>query len=366
MRIAIVFTALALVTSASCSRDVNEIKRKYVQVGDRYFAAGKYPQASILYRSALRKDQKFAEAYYRLALSEFKLGRTGDAVGPLRRAAELLPAGTERNDARSRLADIYLFYLEGVPKDTNITAESRWLAEDLLKSGSGAYDGHRLNGRLAMLEARNAARRGNPDQVKEFLTVSIKEFRQADAVKPFQPDILIPLARSLVSAKQTKEAEKVYLALLNQNDPLLPVYGELYNLYVRERRLEDAENILRRGLASHPGDVLLITNLASHYHGVRRDDEALKMIEKLKTAGLGMPHLNQIIGAFYKKLGNPDEAIRQYEAGIQVEPKEKNYYRKRIAETLISERKTTDARRIIELALKDDPKDGEARLLYGS
>src|SRR5439155_15281005 len=148
--------------------------------------------------------------------------------------------------------------------------------------------------------------------------------------------ILVPLARSLASAKQNNEAEKVYLALLNQNDSFLPVYGELYNLYVSERRLVDAENILRRGLTSHPGEVLLITNLASHYHGVRRDDEALKLIEQLRTAGRGIPHLNQIIGAFYKKLGNPDEAIRQYEAGIQVEPKKKNYYRKRIAETLQS------------------------------
>src|SRR5262249_59423740 len=138
------------------------------------------PQASTLSGTHLRKAHTFAEAYYRWPLSEFKLGRPGEAVGPRGRAAKFLPAGTERNDARSRLADIYLFYLEGVPKDTNITAESRWLAEDLLKSGSGAYDGHRLNGRLAMLEARNAARRGNPDQVKEVLTVSIQEFPQSD------------------------------------------------------------------------------------------------------------------------------------------------------------------------------------------
>jgi tetratricopeptide (TPR) repeat protein len=366
VRIGVSLAAVALATIVSCSRDVNQIKRKYVQGGDKYFAAGKYRQASILYRSALRKDAKFAEAYHRLALAELKLGRTTEALGSLRRAVELLPPGPERRDAQSRLADIYIFYLEGIPKDTHIFAESQRLADDLVKSGSGAYDGHRLNGRLAMLEVRNAARHGNPDRVKEYLTSSIKEFREADAIKPFQPDVVVPLARSLLTAKQNKEAEKVYLTLLNHDDSYLPVYGELYNLYVSERRLEDAEKILRSGLKSHPGEVLLITNLASHYHGVHREDEALKMIEELKTAGLGMPHLNQIIGAFYKKLGNPDEAIRQYEAGIQVEPKEKNYYRKRIAETLIAEQKMMDARRIIESLLQDDPKDAEARQLYGS
>ena len=87
MQIRIFLAAIALVTGISCSRDVNEIKRKYVQVGNKYFAAGKYVQASILYRSALRKDAKFAEAYYRWALAELNLGRTADAAGPLRRLA---------------------------------------------------------------------------------------------------------------------------------------------------------------------------------------------------------------------------------------------------------------------------------------
>src|SRR5437899_5695575 len=121
MRIGIFLAAIALATGVSCSRDVNEIKRKYVERGDKYFVAGKYRQASILYRSALRKDARFAEAYYRLGLAELKLGRTTDAVAPLRRAVELLPAGAERNDAQARLADIYLFYLEGIPRDTNIS-----------------------------------------------------------------------------------------------------------------------------------------------------------------------------------------------------------------------------------------------------
>src|SRR5260370_22553593 len=128
MQIGIFFVAIALVTGVSCSRDVNEVKRKYVQVGDKYFAAGKYPQASILYRSALRKDQRFAEAYYRLAVSELKLGRTADSVAPLPRAAELLPAGIERSDAQSRLADVYFFYLEGIPKDNHLFAKCQGLA----------------------------------------------------------------------------------------------------------------------------------------------------------------------------------------------------------------------------------------------
>ena len=366
MRLAPLLAIAALATTISCSRDPEEIKKKYIQAGNKYFTAGKYRQAAILYRSALRKDAKFAEAYYRWALAEIMLDELSEAVPPLRRAVELLPPGPESRDAKSRLADIYVYYLEGAPRDKNVYGEALRLAHELIGSGSGAYDGHRLKGRLAALDAQQASRRGLPDQVKEHLAASIEEFRQADAIRPFQTDILVPLARSFISSNQSPRAEKIYLALLEHDKNFVPVYGELYNLYVREGRTGDAESILLRGRANNPHELLFITNLASHYHGVHREDEALKMIEQLKVLGKGMPHLHQILGSFYAKSGNPDEAIRQFEAGIQAEPNEKNYYRKRIAETLIAQSKNTDARRMIESVLQDNPKDAEARRMLGS
>jgi tetratricopeptide (TPR) repeat protein len=366
MRLGLFLVIAALATMISCSRDPNEIKKKYVQTGNKYFSAGKYRQASILYQSAIRKDAKFGEAYYRWALAEIMLDKLAEAVPPLRRAVELLPPGLESRDAKSRLADIYIYYLEGAAKDKNIYAETLRLADELIKSGSGAYDGHRLKGRLATFDAQDASRRGVPNQVKEHLAASIEQFREADAIRPFQTDILIPMARSFIASNQLPEAEKIYLALLDHDKRFVPVYGELYNLYMRERRAGDAEIILERGFANNPHELLFVVNLATHYHSVHREDQALKMIEQLRVLGKGMPHLHQILGSFYTKLGNPDEAIRQYEAGIQAEPNEKNYYRKRIAETLIAVSRNTNARRMIESVLKDDPKDAEARRLLGS
>ena len=59
------------------------------------------------------KDQKFGEAYYRLALTELKTDQPFAAVQSLRRAVELLkPQQPERMDARIKLADVYLDYLE--------------------------------------------------------------------------------------------------------------------------------------------------------------------------------------------------------------------------------------------------------------
>src|SRR5260370_35581663 len=104
---------LLIALSTSCSRDPNVLKVRYLQNGNKYFDRGQFKNASIMYRSALQKDQKFGEAHYRLALTELKMEQPFVAIGELRRAVELLkPDQPERLDARVRLADLYLGYLE--------------------------------------------------------------------------------------------------------------------------------------------------------------------------------------------------------------------------------------------------------------
>ncbi len=67
-------------TAVSCSRDPNVVKVKYLQNGNRYFEKGKYKEAYIMYRNALKKDPKYSEAYYRVGLAELRMQRWQDAA----------------------------------------------------------------------------------------------------------------------------------------------------------------------------------------------------------------------------------------------------------------------------------------------
>jgi len=96
MRLRILLTIAALATAISCSRDPQQLNKKYIQTGDKYFAAHKYREAAIFYRSTIRRDARFGEGYYRLALAEVNLNEMAEAVPPLRRAIELLPDGAQR------------------------------------------------------------------------------------------------------------------------------------------------------------------------------------------------------------------------------------------------------------------------------
>ena len=71
---------LALVLGAACSRDPNVVKVHYLNNGNNYFNKGSYKEAAIMYRTALQKDAKYGEAYYRWALTDLKMNQPVAAV----------------------------------------------------------------------------------------------------------------------------------------------------------------------------------------------------------------------------------------------------------------------------------------------
>src|ERR1017187_6485851 len=100
-----------LVGLASCSRDPNVVKKRYLESGNKYFEKGRYKEASIQYRNALKRDPKYGAAHYKLALVSIKTGDIGGAVSSLRRALEAtdLP-DHDKWDVVIRLSDLLVAY----------------------------------------------------------------------------------------------------------------------------------------------------------------------------------------------------------------------------------------------------------------
>src|SRR6476469_5662341 len=98
-----------LVGFTSCSRDPNVVKKRYLESGNKYFDKGRFKEASIQYRNALKRDQRYGPAHYKLALTSLKTNDIGGAVNSLRRAIELLPKDSpDRWDSVVKLCEIYL------------------------------------------------------------------------------------------------------------------------------------------------------------------------------------------------------------------------------------------------------------------
>ena len=356
-------TVLLAILTLSCTRDPNVAKTRYLENGDKYFQKAKYKEASIMYRNALQKDQKFGDAHYRLALSELKLGKYPEAVRSLRRAIELLPVQRpEHQDASVKLAELYL----AASRDKQFLNEARGIADDLLKSDPNSFDGHRLRGELAFVNAQESERTGNRERIKGHLQSAISEFRKADASRPRQPSLWLPLARALAADGQYVEAEKLYRELIENDKSAGLPYTELYRLYLFQNKVSDAEGLLKAGIASNPKQHSLLTMLAAHYYNLQRRDEMVKVLDQMKSRGKEFPQAYLTAGDFYLRLGETAEAVRQYEAGLRDDSKQKVAYQKRIIEALMRQGKRAEAAKIADEILKDNPKDVDARGLKAS
>ena len=361
MRVAAIL--LAVLALGSCSRDPQVVKKRYLENGNKYFAKGKFKEASIMYRNALQKDMRYGEAHYRYGLAELRLGRMPQAVGSLRRAVELIPGDqNEHWDAAIKLAEIYL----AVTRDRQYLNEVESIARDLLKRDPNSYDGHRLTGDLTFILAQESFRSGQRDKGKEQLAQAIADYRRADAVKPQQAPLRMALARTLAADRQFAESEQIYRELLAKDKNLALGYTELYQLYLYQNKAAEAENVVKSAIANNPKHYSFITLLAAHYYGQGRRQDMARVLNEMKSHAKELPQAYLMAGDFYLRVGDGDEAIREYREGMTQDSRRKLDYQKRIIEVLMRQGKKSEAAEMNAAILKDRPKDTDARGLEGS
>src|ERR1700689_961061 len=73
---------LMILVEGGCGRSA----QSYLERGDRLFPAGKYAEAQFQYRASISKNPRFAEAYYRLGLTDAAVGDGTAALDALQQA----------------------------------------------------------------------------------------------------------------------------------------------------------------------------------------------------------------------------------------------------------------------------------------
>ena len=358
--IAFFMVALCLV---SCSRDPKKVRQSYLQSGNKYFDRGKYKEASIMYRNALRTDPKFGEAFYHLALTELKLQHLANVVPALRRAIELLPPNSnEYIDSNVRLANILIMVARGGDRSSKpALEEARGIRDLLLKRNPNSFEGTKLQGDLDELEALQFAAGNKAPETKQKMEEAISTYRKALQFKPSDIDTMLALARTLSLYAELGEAEQLYKEIIDKDKDGLPAYMELYRLYFAQGKRPEAENILKRAIATHPSDYTLQNYLAQHYRSVGNRPEMTKVLNNLKSHFKDYPQAYLRVGDFYFRIGDAEQAMRQWEEGMNADSSHKVDYQKRIVEALIRQGKTAQAYEKTLEILKANPKDVDAR-----
>jgi tetratricopeptide (TPR) repeat protein len=354
--VAIILTVVfALV---SCSRDPNVAKRRYLESGNKYFDKGKYKEARIMYLNAKTKDQRWGPAYYKLGLTALKLGSGTEAVNAFRRAVELLPASAADHwDAVVKLTEIYL----AVTREKAYLDEVEGYCNALLKRDANSYDGHRLTGDLDYVRSVEQFKVARKDEGQALLDKAIVEYRQAEAIKPGQPGVMMQLARAMAAENQFPEAEKLYRSVIEKDKTSQPAYTDLYRLLMFQRRPVDAEQVLKLGAQNNPKQFVYLTGLATHYFTQNQRAEMVGVLNQIKSHAQEYEQAYKTVGDFYLRMGDGESAIREYREGMSKDVKKKADYEKRIIEVLMRQGKRTEAAELDSQILKDDPSDNDAR-----
>ncbi len=346
----LVSSLVVLGFTVACNTDPNVAKKKYLDRGNRYFEKAKYKEALIMYKNALRKDQRYGEAYYKSALTEIKLSRSIEAARDLQRAVELQP---DNIDAYTRLINIYLnAYLATAERPKSLVVELQGLRDRLAKRHPESYEFQRVSGYIALTENK-------PKDAIGF-------FEKANAIKPLQPDLTVIYIQSLVADGRAAEAEKLAYAMLKKDPHLSSIYDALFLEYSRQHRAADAERIMKSKVENNPEVANNYLQLAAYYYSQKQRPEMLATLKRVSDNTKQFPNAHLAVGDFFLRIKDLDLALQQYEAGQKQNDKDKHLFEKRMVETMVLQDRKSEATGILAQILKEDPKDDEALAIRAS
>jgi tetratricopeptide (TPR) repeat protein len=358
--VASILAALALV---SCNTDPNVAKKKYLDLGNKYFGRGKFKEANIMYRRALEKDKRYGSAYYKLGLTFLKQKQLTAAVNNLRRAVELLPKDQPDHwDALTKWTDIYLAVVHEKPQ----LAESEANINQLLAHDPNSFDAHRMSGDLNFIRSLQDLQHAEKAGGKQYMDAALVEYRKADSIKPGESGVLMQLARGSEMEGDPANAEQYFKLVIAKDKTQKPAYTELYRMYMYQQRKDDGEKLLKLGFQNNPKDFSFLTSLAMHYSFQNRRPEMLAVLDQIKSHAKEFPRAYQVVGDFYLRLGDPDAAIREFKEGMTKDPADKGLYQKSEIEVLMRQGKRAEANEVNQQILKANPNDSDARSLEAS
>jgi tetratricopeptide (TPR) repeat protein len=358
----IALTLVAAMALVSCRSNPEAAKKRYVESGDKYFNKGRYKEASIQYRNAVRIDGKYGLAYYKLAVTALKQVPPdfGQAVRSLRRAQELLnPDQPEHWDAVVKLSEIYLSPVV-TDRDQALMDEVKKNCDDLLKRDPNSFDGHRLTADWRFVSSAKELAAKKAEEGEKELDAAIEEYRKADSIKPGDLGVTMQLARALTMKRDFPGAERYFHQTIDQKKDFLQAYRELYTVLWLENKRADAEQLLKAGYQNNPKEPVFLMWLAEQYRLEQRREDMLKVLAQLKSKVGEFPGAYLEVGDFYLRAGDPESAVGEYRDGMGKDAKNKSTYQKRIVEARMRQGKRLEAADVNAEVLKENPNDNDA------
>ena len=221
------------------------------------------------------------------------------------------------------------------------------------------------------------------------------EFRNAVQIEPKNVQARLAAGRVAEKLQHPREAYGLYQSVVDSAPDNAEGAEDFGRLLVLSRQTDEALKVIEPALVKHPDDATLLTLRAAARQQQKNSDGALADVERALQIDPNNEEAIQVRAGFYKQAGDlaaarklvegavakapksqmlhemlvdlalaandPDQAVQQLDVLIKLQPGELRY---RLQRALLDARrdKLDDAQRTLEAAVKELPKNDEAKL----
>jgi tetratricopeptide (TPR) repeat protein len=325
--------------SVSCKLDPQKAKTKYLAAGENYMKKGKYGDASIEFRNALRLDPRFVDAYYQLAQADLAQREWQGAYASLSKAIELDPG---RLDARLDLGRLYF-----AARQFDRANEE---AISVLREEPDNIGARQLLGAALIGQQK-------PDEALESFT-KVTELVPHDALA------FINLALVEISLHHYPEAEAHFKQAVTINPQSSQAIIDLANFYYLQGQLPEAQQTLQAGIQTNPDETEIYTDWANILSNAGKLQESDAVLNNLKNHLPKSPEAAMAIGDLYAGKNQTAQALAEYQRGLSISPNNIEI-EKRLEELYLNTDRLNDAAQLDAGLTKRAPKDALVAVLHG-
>lgn len=329
--------ALLLAMVCGCAISPQARRDKYLARGKALLQKQQYSRAILEFRNAAKAMPKDAEPYYEIGFASESAGDIRSAIAFFKKALDQNP---KHAGAQLKLAQLMA-----------LTNDKRWLqdAETRLNAlkDSPSNSTEVLNS-LALTELKL----GKTDNAAQDLSLVLENAPQELASS-------ILLAQTKLRQHDLKGAEEVLIKACEAAPKSATPRVALGQFYAAQGRVPEAEEQFQRALTIDSKSGQALINLASLQRSTGRKQEAEQTFRRLAAAGDG--RYQAVYAQYLFQEGRRDEAIREYERLSKAAP-DNRMARTQLVAAYDAANRTADAQRVLNEALRKNPKDLDALL----
>ena len=323
-----------------CTRNPKKREAVFLETGRKHVQARDFNRALIDFRNAAQAMPKDAEPHYQLGLAYLASGNAQAGARELMQAIKLDPSHVA---AQLKLAEMMV----GNP-DIDVVKKGREKIEEVLATSPNNPDALRT---LAVTDLR-----------LEDSNDAVQHLEQALAAAPQDLKTSLTLAMVKLRANDVAGAEQVLLKGAADAPKSVDHVMALGRFYQLIRKPSEAERQFRHALELDPASGPALAALGSLLYANGKLNEAEQLFER--ASRLPDKQFHPLHAIFLLQTGKGDAAIREFDQQYQADRNDRGA-RTRLLAAYLKLGRSADAEKVLNDALKANPKDSEALLQRG-